>query len=81
MRTVPWSAKEIPDKGILDILAQPSHGGVPRWHSWWDIAQHWYPDVPPKVVLAKLRGMLRRRLIDGCGCGCRGDFRLPEVRY
>ena len=33
------------------------------------------PDVPPRVVLAKLRGMVKRGLLTGCDCGCRGDFR------
>ena len=32
------------------------------------------PDFPPKVILAKLKGMVKRGLIHGCTCGCRGDF-------
>lgn len=35
---------------------------------------HDYPDMPWKVVLAKARSLIRRGLIDGCSCGCRGDF-------
>lgn len=31
-------------------------------------------DFPPKVVLAKLKSMVKRGLIHGCTCGCRGDF-------
>lgn len=33
---------------------------------------------PEKVVLAKLRKLLRRGLIEGCGCGCRGDYYLTD---
>lgn len=32
------------------------------------------PDVPPKVLRAKLSAMIKKRIIDGCTCGCRGDF-------
>jgi hypothetical protein len=35
--------------------------------------QDW-PNVPPKVVRAKAKRLIARRLIDGCSCGCRGDF-------
>ena len=30
--------------------------------------------TPPKVALAKMRSLIRRGLVEGCGCGCRGDF-------
>lgn len=40
-----------------------------------------FPGVPNRVVLAKLRILLRRKLIDGCGCGCRGDFRVTAAGY
>lgn len=30
---------------------------------------------PPKVVLAKARALIKRGVIAGCGCGCRGDLR------
>ena len=43
----------------------------------------WYVEeavsgAPPKVVLAKLRSMVKRGLILGCACGCRGDFRFED---
>ena len=31
---------------------------------------------PVKVAMAKLRGMERRGLVDGCACGCRGDWTI-----
>ena len=33
-----------------------------------------YPEMPCKVVLAKAKSLIRRGLIDGCACGCRGDW-------
>lgn len=67
----------------------PSHGWSTA--SRWDVAtvlaghpelvgtseatQDW-PGVPWKVVLAKAKRLVRRDLIDGCTCGCRGDFQV-----
>jgi hypothetical protein len=34
------------------------------------------PGVPEKVVLAKAKRLMRRGLISGCACGCRGDFEV-----
>ncbi|KKB99462.1 hypothetical protein [Mycolicibacter arupensis] len=36
------------------------------------------PGVPWKVVLAKFRRVKKRGLVDGCDCGCRGDFELTS---
>lgn len=37
------------------------------------------PPIPEKVVLAKARRLVKRGLIDGCCCGCRGDFRINDA--
>lgn len=34
--------------------------------------------TPEKVVLAKMRRLIERELVDGCPCGCRGDFELTD---
>lgn len=34
--------------------------------------------VPWKVVLAKYRQLEKRKLVDGCGCGCRGDWQVRK---
>lgn len=36
------------------------------------------PGTPEKLGLAKVRMLMRRGLIDGCCCGCRGDFTLTD---
>jgi DNA-binding HxlR family transcriptional regulator len=33
-------------------------------------------NVPEKVILAKLKSLKRRGIINGCACGCRGDFSI-----
>lgn len=35
-----------------------------------------FPGVPWKVLLAKARACRKKGLIDGCCCGCRGDFEV-----
>lgn len=32
--------------------------------------------IPPKIILSKLRKLVRRGLIDGCPCGCSGQFKI-----
>jgi hypothetical protein len=43
----------------------------------WDIEEELW-EYPPKVLLAKLRRLVTRGLLDGCGCGCRGDFEITD---
>lgn len=38
-------------------------------------------DIPDKLALAKMRMLIRKGLVDGCGCGCRGDFELTGKGY
>jgi hypothetical protein len=68
----------IDDVALAAIVACRGRNGVPSWATLWDI-QAELPTFPPKVVLAKLRSMVRRGLIDGCACGCRGDFEIAPI--
>lgn len=66
--------KDIPDQPVLRFLAQRPG----QWHNWYfgddkDVTQA-MPPAPEKLVLAKMRMLMRRGLVDGCSCGCRGDF-------
>lgn len=67
-------AKDIPDEPILRLL-ETRNG---EWTLWWDITKAMPEGVPEKVVLAKMASLIRRGLVDGCACGCRGDFVLTE---
>jgi hypothetical protein len=61
-----------------------AHFGLPP--SVWITASRWEIGTalgdlwPEKVILAKLRSMERRGMIDGCACGCRGDFSIIEPK-
>lgn len=75
-------AKDIPDDAIIAVLARLERDGkwpgVPRrWVMVWELYEA-FPDVPPKVVVAKMRALIRRGIADGCTCGCRGDFELVQ---
>lgn len=35
-------------------------------------------NVPLKLAHAKMNMLIRRGLVDGCSCGCRGDYRITE---
>lgn len=37
--------------------------------------------TPIKLQRAKMSQLIKRGLVDGCACGCRGDFRLTEKGY
>lgn len=49
------------------------------WALVWNLAREDFPDLPEKVVLAKVRQLIKRRLVNGCGCGCRGDLELEPI--
>jgi hypothetical protein len=36
------------------------------------------PGTVAELALAKIRMLKRRGLVDGCVCGCRGDFELTD---
>jgi hypothetical protein len=77
--------KHIPDDAVITLIKSLSHTSRIYWTdsgyanfettsaSWYDIQKLW-DNIPPKLILAKLRNMERRGLIDGCPCGCIGSF-------
>ena len=36
------------------------------------------PETPEKVAMAKMSALIRRGLVTGCTCGCRGDFEITD---
>lgn len=72
--------KDIPDRPVLEFLRRLDG----KWANWYgakfeNSVTHAMPaDTPEKLVLAKMRRLIQRGLVDGCGCGCRGDFVLTE---
>lgn len=68
-------ARDINDRDFL-LAVQECRGmhGVPQWATLWEVSRTL--DVPDKITLAKFRRVKKRGLVNGCDCGCRGDFEL-----
>ena len=70
-------AKQIGDAEIVDAVRRSrGRNGVPAWSTTSDVAGE-FPQFHYKVVMAKLSSAIRRGLLRGCDCGCRGDFEIP----
>lgn len=78
--------KDIPDLPILEFLAGP----YDDWDVWgtatWfgdeypdSVTRAMPADIDDRLILAKMRSLMRRGLVQGCGCGCRGDFEITEA--
>ena len=73
--------KDIPTQPILDFLS--GHNG--KWCTWFDdrgrmptVKDCMPPNTPAKLRLAKMRSLIGKGIIEGCACGCCGDFRLAK---
>lgn len=74
-------AKDVPERDLLEAVRRKNEtpiAGVTGYGAcWWVLADEL--GFPERVVLARLRAFLRRGLVTGCDCSCRGDFRLTEA--
>ncbi len=70
-------AKDLFDATVLDYLAGKTYEHTGLGANRTEI-EKLFPDAPEKVVLAKMRGLIKRGLVDGCGCGCRGNFEITD---
>ena len=77
------------DIDAIPILRTLYNNGIVRWSWIWgkestdggDVhygsVQWGFPDnCPRKLVAAKMKSLIGKGLVDGCTCGCRGDFEL-----
>ena len=67
--------KDIPDKPILEFLDH-LHGAWATWFPGYgnSVVMAMPANIPKKLILSKMRSLIHRGVVDGCGCGCRGDF-------
>jgi hypothetical protein len=68
--------KDIPDIPILQFLNK-----LTRWGTWFpnfdnSVQQGMPIGVCEKLVKAKMKSLIKRGLVDGCTCGCRGDYEI-----
>ena len=73
--------KDISDEAILRFLYSRDKGN--EWCNWFDpkftnsvMNAVDYNIISPQLMLSKMRQMIKKGLVDGCSCGCRGDFHL-----
>lgn len=72
--------KNIPDKPIIEFLLK--HKG--HRCNWCLGDEKDVRNAMPKnmasekLILAKMRQLMKRGLVDGCDCGCRGDFEITN---
>jgi hypothetical protein len=70
--------KDIPDKPIMEFLLKNKG----QWCNWYLKNERDVRNAMPKnltsekLILAKMRQLIKRGLVDGCDCGCRGDFEI-----
>lgn len=78
--------KDIPDELVCDVVRRtpapwpPSPGTVP-WRMRWDVQtalEAVTGPLPEKLFLAKISKLFAKKLLNGCDCGCRGDYHLCE---
>lgn len=69
-------ASDIPDTLMLLIVGRVNLEG--RWAHDGDLNQAFWV-YPPKVVAAKIKRLCKRGYVDGCWCGCRGDWTLTDL--
>jgi hypothetical protein len=74
--------KDIPDKPILHFLYARKITGLRNctWYSGYDnsIDVAMPPNTPEKLVIKKMAKLIGRGLVDGCPCGCRGDYEITQ---
>lgn len=91
MKNGRYQAKDIDDVFFLSCVDwcsmchrpplpwEPSERNVydhfPHWVFIWNL-ECLMPIFPSEVILAKASALIRRGLLTGCDCGCRGDFEL-----
>lgn len=66
---------DLPDDDVLNVIA---HSTRPLGATIGEVFDG-FPAYPQKVVRAKLSKLLRRGVIKGCVCGCRGDFTVTQL--
>lgn len=72
--------KDIADEPILRFLARRNGGWATSFSGFGeDVGLAMPADVPQKLKLAKMRSLIKRGLVTGCACGCRGDFGITDA--
>lgn len=76
------ACKDIPDAVFLAAVREtPPVDDPAAWRTRWAVAvtlaaKLGISEIPERLLLAKADKLIRRKLLGGCACGCRGDFHI-----
>lgn len=73
--------KDIPELLFLMVVQEEArkHGWATAVRTHAELEASLGP-LPPRLFLAKARKLIAAGKIDGCGCGCRGEFEISQGR-
>lgn len=74
--------KDVPDVAFLDAVRGTAQGTWLLSSAAWDVQEvvkRRVGPVPGNLFRAKARRLIQRGLLDGCACGCRGDYSIPTA--
>lgn len=77
-------AKDVGDRAVLEAvrklsMVEKSYGSPPFWVMAWDLRKDLGLEGTGRLMEAKCEALIRRGLLDGCTCGCRGDYELTTA--
>jgi hypothetical protein len=79
LRTDKPQCKDIPTLPILQFLKNLNGKWGTCFPNWTNSVQEAMPKgAPEKLVQAKMRNLILKGYVDGCYCGCRGDYELTD---
>lgn len=72
--------KDIPDLPVLSFLLSLCGRPGTIFPGFENSVQNGMPPgTPEKLARAKMKSLIKRKLVSGCYCGCRGDFELTDL--
>lgn len=82
-RTKTLQIKHIDTKTVLTFIADFIRRTGHTWCTYYDLESEFpgYAEFPDHLWRAKMRKLLAKKLVNGCGCGCRGDWEITGAGY
>jgi hypothetical protein len=76
-------AKHLGTRNVLEFIVDHCKKTGHLWTTFYDLKEG-FPDwekIPDGVVRAKMASLVKKGYLDGCLCGCRGDFEPQRAAY
>lgn len=70
--------KDVPELPVLRFLSALGRAGTAFPEMENSVQQAMPAGTPANLARAKMGSLIRRKLVKGCVCGCRGDFELTD---